>query len=101
MSELVTWSARNPNAHRMRMTIAMVRSMLSSRCGFASVTIEPQSRSPACRCSGRVQTFVAAFRKRRTCSPQKGAQMAVLGMGGLFFRAADPEALAAWYKEHL
>ena len=27
--------------------------------------------------------------------------MAVLGIGGLFFRAADPEALAAWYREHL
>jgi hypothetical protein len=27
--------------------------------------------------------------------------MAVLGIGGLFFRARDPEALGAWYKEHL
>jgi predicted enzyme related to lactoylglutathione lyase len=27
--------------------------------------------------------------------------MAVLGVGGLFFRAQDPEALAGWYKEHL
>ncbi len=27
--------------------------------------------------------------------------MAVLGIGGLFFRARDPEALAAWYKENL
>ena len=27
--------------------------------------------------------------------------MAVLGLGGLFFRARDPEALAAWYKENL
>ena len=27
--------------------------------------------------------------------------MPVLGIGGLFFRSADPEALAAWYKEHL
>jgi catechol 2,3-dioxygenase-like lactoylglutathione lyase family enzyme len=27
--------------------------------------------------------------------------MAVLGIGGLFFRARDPEALAAWYKQHL
>ena len=27
--------------------------------------------------------------------------MPVLGMGGLFFRAQDPEALSAWYKEHL
>lgn len=27
--------------------------------------------------------------------------MAVLGIGGLFFRTRDPEALAAWYKDHL
>jgi predicted enzyme related to lactoylglutathione lyase len=27
--------------------------------------------------------------------------MPVLGMGGLFFRARDPQALSAWYKERL
>jgi predicted enzyme related to lactoylglutathione lyase len=27
--------------------------------------------------------------------------MAVLGMGGLFFRARDPDALNAWYREWL
>jgi len=27
--------------------------------------------------------------------------MPVVGMGGYFFRAKDPEALKAWYKEHL
>ena len=27
--------------------------------------------------------------------------MGVLGIGGLFFRARDPEALASWYREHL
>jgi catechol 2,3-dioxygenase-like lactoylglutathione lyase family enzyme len=25
----------------------------------------------------------------------------VLGLGGVFFRARDPAALAAWYREHL
>ena len=25
----------------------------------------------------------------------------VLGIGGIFFKAEDPEKLAAWYKEHL
>lgn len=25
----------------------------------------------------------------------------VLGIGGLFFRARDPRALAAWYRDHL
>jgi len=27
--------------------------------------------------------------------------MPVNGIGGLFFRAIDPEGLSAWYKEHL
>lgn len=27
--------------------------------------------------------------------------MEVTGIGGLFFRARDPEGLAAWYKTHL
>lgn len=27
--------------------------------------------------------------------------MSVLGVGGIFFRAHDPEALAAWYRDHL
>ncbi len=25
----------------------------------------------------------------------------VLGMGGVFFKSRDPQALAAWYREHL
>ena len=27
--------------------------------------------------------------------------MAMLGIGGLFFRARDPEALGDWYRQHL
>ncbi|URW74676.1 VOC family protein [Sphingomonas donggukensis] len=27
--------------------------------------------------------------------------MPVVGMGGLFFRAQDPDALNAWYRDHL
>ena len=27
--------------------------------------------------------------------------MPVIGMGGYFFRAKDPEAISNWYKEHL
>ena len=27
--------------------------------------------------------------------------MGVTGIGGVFFRSSDPEALAAWYAEHL
>jgi catechol 2,3-dioxygenase-like lactoylglutathione lyase family enzyme len=29
------------------------------------------------------------------------ARHGVLGLGGVFLRARDPEALAAWYREHL
>src|SRR5262249_17417157 len=33
---------------------------------------------------------------------EKGARMErILGIGGVFFKARDPEALAAWYREHL
>lgn len=27
--------------------------------------------------------------------------MSVLGIGGFFFRARDPDSLAAWYRDHL
>ncbi len=27
--------------------------------------------------------------------------MGVLGIGGIFFRARDPEVLSAWYRQHL
>jgi len=27
--------------------------------------------------------------------------MPVLGIGGFFFRANDPDGLSAWYREHL
>jgi catechol 2,3-dioxygenase-like lactoylglutathione lyase family enzyme len=27
--------------------------------------------------------------------------MGVLGIGGIFFRAQDPQALTAWYRDHL
>ncbi|WNO55189.1 VOC family protein [Stakelama saccharophila] len=27
--------------------------------------------------------------------------MGVLGIGGIFFRARDPDALSSWYREHL
>jgi catechol 2,3-dioxygenase-like lactoylglutathione lyase family enzyme len=35
-----------------------------------------------------------ARRRRRTIVP-------VLGVGGIFFRSIDPDALSAWYREHL
>ena len=30
-----------------------------------------------------------------------GARVQVTGIGGVFFKARDPVALAAWYREHL
>jgi len=30
-----------------------------------------------------------------------GSKQSVLGIGGVFFKARDPIALAAWYREHL
>jgi catechol 2,3-dioxygenase-like lactoylglutathione lyase family enzyme len=35
-----------------------------------------------------------ARRRRRTIVP-------VLGVGGIFFRSNDPDALSTWYREHL
>src|SRR4051794_578624 len=32
---------------------------------------------------------------------ETGGSMPVVGMGGYFFRAKDPEGLKAWYLEHL
>lgn len=32
---------------------------------------------------------------------ERTARQAVLGLGGVFVRARDPEALAHWYAEHL
>jgi predicted enzyme related to lactoylglutathione lyase len=46
---------------------------------------------------------VAAHRRkaRRAPSWQAGAMERVLGIGGYFLRAADPEALGAWYRDCL
>jgi predicted enzyme related to lactoylglutathione lyase len=32
---------------------------------------------------------------------EDAAMEQVLGVGGVFFKARDPQALAAWYREHL
>ena len=29
------------------------------------------------------------------------SKQSILGIGGVFFKARDPAALAAWYREHL
>jgi len=51
--------------------------------------------------------FVAAFDARAGSDGQEFAAvfgefaMGVLGIGGIFFRARDPDALSRWYREHL
>jgi len=38
---------------------------------------------------------------RNVTDVSKPDRHSVLGLGGVFVRARDPEALAAWYREHL
>lgn len=40
-------------------------------------------------------------RKTQVGGVTGGLAMGVLGIGGLFFRARDPDALSAWYRTHL
>src|SRR2546422_7046233 len=50
-------------------------------------------------------TFLAAgpaSESNRSAARGKGVRMEqVVGIGGVFFKARDPKALAAWYREHL
>jgi predicted enzyme related to lactoylglutathione lyase len=46
-----------------------------------------------------VCTLVVRF--GRSGSGYRGAMERVVGIGGYFFRARDPEALAAWYESNL
>src|SRR2546422_11361861 len=50
-------------------------------------------------------TFLAAgpaSESNRSAARGKGVRMErVLGIGGVFFKARAPKALAAWYREHL
>ena len=53
---------------------------------------------------GRNQSVIAAQTSTQpmTSPSVAGAEMEkVTGIGGLFFRAHDPKALASWYQEHL
>src|SRR5271157_1833016 len=50
-------------------------------------------------CSGRASRAADAERSE---ARRKGVCMEqVVGIGGVFFKARDPKALAAWYREHL
>jgi catechol 2,3-dioxygenase-like lactoylglutathione lyase family enzyme len=39
--------------------------------------------------------------KERVTTTSESGRHSVLGLGGVFIRARDPAALAAWYREHL
>jgi glyoxylase I family protein len=72
------------------LSFAFGSSFLSSRLGLAAQTnTPPPTSSPA---AGSVVTKDVAT----------GAEMEkVTGIGGFFFRAKDPKALASWYQQHL
>jgi hypothetical protein len=46
-------------------------------------------------CRGGIPGYRSAARRKGVCMEQ------VLGIGGVFFKARDPKALAAWYREHM
>jgi len=49
----------------------------------------------------RLGTAVQTGTQPATASPNIGEMEKVTGIGGLFFRAHDPKALASWYQQHL
>src|SRR5436190_13153261 len=55
----------------------------------------PPSGSPASR-----HRTTPSNRRNGTTMAEAGRHR-VLGLGGVFIRARDPAALAAWYREHL
>jgi predicted enzyme related to lactoylglutathione lyase len=42
-----------------------------------------------------------APRRRTSSTIQGNAMKRVTGIGGIFFKAKDPKALGAWYRDHL
>ena len=54
--------------------------------------------------AGSMTLFAQSPASKSASSSQPAAQRSperVTGIGGFFFRAADPKALAAWYERHL
>jgi len=72
------------------LSFAFGSSFILGRQGIVAQTgTQPTTSSPA---AGAVVTKGAAT----------GAEMEkVMGIGGFFFRAKDPKALASWYRQHL
>jgi predicted enzyme related to lactoylglutathione lyase len=58
--------------------------------------VPPTQHAQACTATHRVIFVVPA-----SAVGWQEATMGVTGIGGFFFRAKDPEAMRAWYVEHL
>ena len=65
-------------------------SFVLSRSGFGSLAQTPKQDGTASSMSGPGKAEPGAKDMER-----------VVGIGGLFFRARDPKALAIWYEQHL
>src|SRR5690606_35623519 len=74
-------------------------------CSTKHLELEPGPRGmPVRRQDPAPPDAVCAVRRLGGSSRRHGAEGAmerVTGIGGFFFRARDPEALTAWYQQHL
>ena len=61
-----------------------------------SMIPEPRQRR---RAGGDPKSYGAVRRSR--CMAARKRRVRVTGIGGIFFKAKDPKALARWYREHL
>jgi glyoxylase I family protein len=52
-------------------------------------------------CAGLIASIGVASAQTPTAQPAAPAMERVDGIGGFFFRAQDPKALAKWYADHL
>ena len=72
------------------LSFAFGSSFILSRPGIAAQTgAQPMTSSPAAGAVARKGVATGAEMEK------------VTGIGGLFFRAHDPKALASWYQQHL
>src|SRR5437868_9818169 len=70
--------------------------------GFGSSSILSRNLSGAAQAATPPKTSSSAAGVVVRNKVTTGAEMEkVTGIGGLFFRAHDPKALASWYQQHL
>ena len=71
-------------------------------CAFGASFIPPQNEFAMAAQSPAQPASPAPSVKAAAKQESKGTEMEkVAGIGGLFFRAHDPKALAQWYQQHL